>query len=65
MVAPAGAEGWRGPYLDSWTLGDSWGRPLFYRVRSKDEFKLGSYGSDGKPGGEGDAADIDPYSQGI
>lgn len=61
MVAPVGAKGWRSPYLENPPGVDSWGHPLFYRIRPDGQFELGSYGSDGKPGGEGDAADIDPY----
>lgn len=38
-------------------LNDGWDRPLNYK-RNADGYALGSFGSDGEPGGAGDAADI-------
>lgn len=39
---------------------DPWGRPYQYQVPGRDggAFEIYSFGSDGAPGGEGDAADI-------
>ncbi|MCS6987418.1 MAG: type II secretion system major pseudopilin GspG [Sphingomonadaceae bacterium] len=39
---------------------DPWGRPYNYRIPGEDgrPYDLWSWGSDGEPGGEGDAADI-------
>lgn len=38
---------------------DPWGNQYFYRPDSNGmTFEIGTYGSDGQPGGEGDAADI-------
>ncbi|MFI4855418.1 MAG: type II secretion system major pseudopilin GspG [Phycisphaerales bacterium JB065] len=39
---------------------DAWGNAFVYRVDDPDfEYVIISYGADGKPGGEGDAADLD------
>jgi general secretion pathway protein G len=55
------ALNWRGPYLRKAVPIDPWG--LAYTYKSPGEanpggFDLLSYGADGKPGGEGEAADI-------
>ncbi|MDM4767547.1 type II secretion system major pseudopilin GspG [Pelomonas sp. SE-A7] len=57
---PVLAGRWRGPYLDEGVPLDPWGKPYQYAVPGRDglPFALYSFGSDGKPGGEGDAADI-------
>ena len=53
------AAKWNGPYLQKAAPNDPWGRPYIYRSPgSKGDFELTSYGSDGQPGGAGDAADI-------
>lgn len=56
---PAGANGWNGPYLKKGLPNDPWGRPYLYknpgRHGSPDVYSLGA---DGKPGGEGEDADI-------
>ena len=52
---------WRGPYLRKAVPLDPWNTPYSYvspGEQSKTGFDLLSYGQDGKPGGEGDAADI-------
>jgi general secretion pathway protein G len=52
---------WRGPYLRKGVPSDPWQNPYIYRApgeQSRSGFDLLSYGSDGKPGGTGDAADI-------
>ena len=36
---------------------DPWGRPLLYRVKPRGGYVLGCLGSDGVPGGEGEAQD--------
>lgn len=64
-AAPAGAQGWAGPYLDKALATDPWGNPYVYHSSPDGAgFQLKSLGSDGKEGGEGDAADIssDPGS---
>lgn len=57
--APADESKWSGPYLQKAVPLDPWGKPYVYRYPgTKNEFDLMSYGKDGQPGGEGDAADI-------
>ncbi len=59
---PDGVTGWNGPYVkDSGELRDPWSRPYIYRSpsqRPNENFDLMSLGADGKPGGEGEDADI-------
>lgn len=56
---PANANGWAGPYLKKAVPTDPWGRAYVYRVPgSNGEFELFSLGKDGKPGGNGEDADI-------
>ena len=60
---PAGVSGWNGPYLkDATGVLDPWGRPFAYRSpsnRTGHSFDIVSLGADGKPGGEGEDADIE------
>ena len=51
---------WRGPYLDEAVPADPWGNPYVYDMPGRDglPFALYSYGADGKPGGEGNDADV-------
>ena len=51
---------WRGPYLDEQVPADPWGTPYQYSIPGRDglPFALYSLGADGKPGGEGNDADI-------
>ena len=52
------APNWKGPYLDR-AAKDPWGHPYQYQKPGQHgEIDIFSYGADGKPGGEGDAADI-------
>lgn len=37
--------------------GDPWGRPFLYKVKPRGGYVLGCFGSDGVPGGEGEARD--------
>jgi len=56
---PGNEAQWNGPYLRKDIPLDPWGRPYIYRVPgSKAEFELISYGKDGRPGGNGEDADI-------
>jgi general secretion pathway protein G len=53
--------GWSGPYLSGGLPLDPWGHPYVYQPPSDDQqsaAKVISLGSDGKPGGTGNAADI-------
>lgn len=51
---------WRGPYLDEAVPADPWGNAYQYSVPGRDglPFALYSLGADGKPGGEGNDADV-------
>jgi general secretion pathway protein G len=62
MKRPAGVSGWSGPYLKGDDIPqDPWNRPFQYRVPSQrpgHDYDLFSLGSDGAPGGTGEAADV-------
>jgi general secretion pathway protein G len=52
---------WRGPYLRKAVPTDPWGRPYIYRAQASgggSEFGLQTLGRDGKPGGDGEDADV-------
>jgi len=52
------APNWKGPYLDRLPK-DPWSNPYQYQQPGQHgEIDIYSYGSDGRPGGDGDAADI-------
>ncbi len=55
-----GAEKWNGPYLSKAVPNDPWGHPYVYRNPGSQgaAFDIVSLGSDGQPGGSGEAADI-------
>ncbi|HET6468995.1 MAG TPA: type II secretion system major pseudopilin GspG [Geminicoccaceae bacterium] len=57
---PENLPGWRGPYLDSREVPkDPWGAAYVYRSPGEHgAYDLYSLGSDGAPGGQGDAADV-------
>lgn len=59
-VKPWDAVNWKGPYVSSGIPRDPWGNAYVYQSPgpSKRDFLIVSYGSDGKPGGEDEAADI-------
>jgi general secretion pathway protein G len=62
IASPSGITGWDGPYLkDPIGIRDPWGRPFEYRSpsqRTGRAFDIASLGADGKPGGDGEDADI-------
>lgn len=60
MKAPAGADGWNGPYArDAKQLIDPWGHPLVYKADADGKpYKLESLGADNRDGGTGDDQDI-------
>jgi general secretion pathway protein G len=59
VTAPADGKGWAGPYLDKALAADPWGNPYQYQATADGTgYVLKSLGSDGKEGGEGDAADL-------
>ncbi len=56
---PANEPFWNGPYLRKAVPLDPWGRTYVYKAPgSGGEYEIVSYGKDGQPGGEGEAADI-------
>lgn len=59
VLAPI-PESWAGPYVDRQIENDPWGWPFDYRVPGPGgvPYELLCYGSDGLPGGDGNAADI-------
>ena len=55
------ARNWRGPYLRKGVPLDPWGRPYGYTSPAGDDpnrYALLTHGRDGKPGGEGEDADV-------
>jgi len=59
VTAPAGVQGWLGPYAKSAELNDPWGHPLEYRAPGESQdYDLLSLGKDGKAGGSSFDADI-------
>ncbi len=60
-TAPAGASTWRGPYLRKAVPTDPWGHPYRYASpgsANPSGYDLQSYGRDGRPGGDGEDADL-------
>ena len=60
---PSGLENkWKGPYTTKAIPADPWSNQYQYTSPgtqgTPDTFSITSYGSDGQPGGDGDAADI-------
>ena len=60
LKAPAGANGWKGPYLDgAEDMNDPWGRAYIYRAPGANgPFDIQSLGRDGQSGGSGEDSDI-------
>ena len=60
LVAKPGDEAkWTGPYLAKAVPKDPWGREYVYRHPGEHgEYDLLSHGKDGRPGGDGDDADV-------
>lgn len=62
-ASPTGITGWDGPYVkDEGGLKDPWGRDFEYRSpsqRQNHSFDIVSLGADGKPGGQGEDADVE------
>ena len=59
-VRPPDAPNWKGPYTTKAVSLDPWNNPYVYQAPGPDgqDFLITSYGADGAPGGDGDAADI-------
>ena len=59
VVRPGGEPKWAGPYLAKAVPADPWGRPYQYKAPGEHgDYDLLSFGKDGQPGGDGEAADI-------
>ncbi|CAM4026291.1 type II secretion system major pseudopilin GspG [Roseateles saccharophilus] len=59
VAKPADEPKWAGPYLSKALPKDPWGHDYQYRAPGEHgEYDLLSYGRDGRPGGEGEDADI-------
>ena len=59
MQAPSGVTKWQGPYLKKAVPPDPWGNPYLYKQPGDHgDFDILSWGHDGKPGGQGDDADL-------
>jgi general secretion pathway protein G len=56
---PQNVDRWAGPYLKKAVPPDPWGVPYIYKSPGDHgDYDLQSYGSDGQPGGVGEAADV-------
>lgn len=59
ITRPENESRWDGPYLSKAVPPDPWGRPYLYKYPGQHgEYDLVSLGTDGQPGGSGQAADI-------
>ncbi len=59
ITRPASQPKWEGPYLTKNVPLDPWGNPYIYKFPGQHgDYDLISYGKDGQPGGDGEAADI-------
>lgn len=57
--APQNVPRWQGPYLKRDIPSDPWNRPYQYVAPGQHgEYDLSSLGSDGQPGGSGEATDV-------
>jgi general secretion pathway protein G len=58
-TSPGNLPAWHGPYLKRDVPPDPWGRPYQYKSPGQHgDYDLLSLGSDGQPGGEGEASDV-------
>lgn len=58
-LVSSNANNWQGPYLPKEVPNDPWGNPYLFQFPGQNsEYDLVSYGSDGKVGGEDEAADV-------
>jgi general secretion pathway protein G len=56
---PPNEPKWNGPYLKKAVPADPWGRPYIYKFPGEhSDYDIYSLGKDGRPGGEGDNADV-------
>jgi general secretion pathway protein G len=59
-VQPSDAPNWKGPYTSKDIPTDPWGNEYIFEAPGPngEDFLIESYGSDGAPGGDGEASDI-------
>jgi len=63
FVKPPDLERWQGPYLKRPAPPDPWGRAYIYKAPGDHgDYDLSSLGSDGQPGGTGEAADVTTWA---
>jgi len=56
---PENEKRWNGPYLKKKLPLDPWGNAYLYKFPGEhSDYDIYSYGNDGKPGGDGESADI-------
>jgi general secretion pathway protein G len=59
VTKPTNLPKWDGPYLAKSVPMDPWGNPYVYKSPGEHgDYDLISYGKDGRPGGDGENADI-------
>jgi len=59
---PGNVGNWNGPYVNGSNLNDPWGNAYNYRAPGQNRtYDISSNGSDGSPGGEGPAADVNNW----
>ncbi|WP_368564619.1 type II secretion system major pseudopilin GspG [Pseudoxanthomonas sp. UTMC 1351] len=59
VTKPDAEPRWNGPYLQKAVPADPWGNAYIYQVPGATaDYDVISYGKDGRPGGEGEDADI-------
>jgi general secretion pathway protein G len=59
---PQNLEKWAGPYLKKAVPADPWGAKYLYKSPGEHgDYDLSSLGSDGQPGGTGEAADVQSW----
>ena len=59
LKPPVGEPRWAGPYLAKAVPQDPWGRDYAYRAPGEHgDYDLQSWGRDGRPGGQGEDADV-------
>ena len=63
--SPGNTPGWKGPYVDSPSVPqDPWGKPYISQAPGQHgAYDLSSLGSDGAPGGQGEAADVTSWER--
>jgi general secretion pathway protein G len=58
ITRPDAAPGWNGPYLKKGIPLDPWRHAYIYQYLANGDFRVMSYGKDGKPGGVGEDEDL-------